>query len=224
MDNGSLVSPNNVAKIKDVWKSCVWVGNPVLNGELNSSWYGASPSDPSSFILSDVRIRLRVAFKYEGLNTQDANGDNQVDDPAAKYTANASSGSNNNNPFYKFSMDDIAVVTQNDSAALDACSLINVVPNPYYAYSNYEFDKLDNVVKIVNLPDVCNVNIYTVNGTLVRSYKKDSPSTSIDWDLKNYKRIPVASGVYLIHIEVPGICERVVKWFGVVRPPDLDEF
>ena len=67
--------------------------NPVLNGELNSSWYGASPSDPSSFILSDVRIRLRVAFKYEGLNTQDSNGDNQVDDPAAKYTANASSGS-----------------------------------------------------------------------------------------------------------------------------------
>ena len=224
MDNGSLVNPNNVAKIKDVWKSCVWVGNPVLNGELNTSWYSASPSDPSSFILSDVRIRLRVAFRYEGLNTQDANGDNQVDDPAAKYTANASSGSNNNNPFYKFSMDDIAVVTQNDSAALDACSLINVVPNPYYAYSNYEFDKLDNVVKIVNLPDVCNVNIYTVNGTLVRSYKKDSPSTSIDWDLKNYKRIPVASGVYLIHVEVPGICERVVKWFGVVRPPDLDEF
>ena len=121
-------------------------------------------------------------------------------------------------------MDDIAVVTQMILAALDACSLINVVPNPYYAYSNYEFDKLDNVVKIVNLPDVCNVNIYTVNGTLVRSYKKDSPSTSIDWDLKNYKRIPVASGVYLIHVEVPGICERVVKWFGVVRPPDLDEF
>ena len=74
MDNGSLVSPNNVAKIKDVWKSCVWVGNPVLNGELNSSWYGASPSDPSSFIcpmLESDRVALLRRLKL-----QDANGDN----------------------------------------------------------------------------------------------------------------------------------------------------
>jgi hypothetical protein len=97
-----------------------------------------------------------------------------------------------------------------------------VVPNPYYAYSNYEFDKLDNVVKIVNLPDICTVNIYTVSGTLVRSYNKDSPVTSIDWDLKNFAGIPIASGVYLIHINVPGVCEKVLKWFGVIRPPDLD--
>ena len=149
-----------------------------------------------------MRIRLRVAYGYEALNTQDPNGDGIIDDPDKKYSVDLGTAVNNNNPLYKFSMDDI-VVTQNDSAALDACSLINVVPNPYYAYSNYEFDKLDNVVKIVNLPDVCNVNIYTVSGTLVRSYKKDSPITSIDWDLKNYKRIPVASGVYLIHVEVP---------------------
>ena len=93
-----------------------------------------------------------------------------------------------------------------------------------YAYSNYEFDKLDNVVKIVNLPDICSVNIYTVSGTLVRTYNKDSPVTSIDWDLKNYAGIPISSGVYLIHIKVPGVCEKVLKWFGVIRPPDLDSF
>ena len=121
-------------------------------------------------------------------------------------------------------MDDIAVIN-NDVGALDsACQLMNVVPNPYYAYSNYEFNKLDNVVKIVNLPDQCTVKIYTVSGTLVRTYKKDSPVTSIDWDLKNYAGIPIASGVYLIHVNIPGGCERVMKWFGVVRPPDLDNF
>jgi len=221
--NGNLLSLTG-ANRSQIWKSCAWVGNPALNTQLNFDWFSASPADPSSFILSDVRIRLRVAYGYEALNTQDPNGDGIIDDPDKKYSTDLGTAVNNNNPYYKFSMDDIAVVTQSDSAALDACSLINVVPNPYYAYSNYEFDKLDNVVKIVNLPDVCNVNIYTVSGTLVRSYKKDSPITSIDWDLKNYKRIPVASGVYLIHVEVPGICEKVVKWFGVVRPPDLDEF
>jgi hypothetical protein len=48
--------------------------------------------------------------------------------------------------------------------------------------------------------------------------------TSIDWDLKNHARIPVSSGIYLIHVEVPGVGERILKWFGVMRPVDLDSF
>jgi hypothetical protein len=30
--------------------------------------------------------------------------------------------------------------------------------------------------------------------------------------------------MYLIHIVVPGIGERVLKWHGVVRQVDLDSF
>ena len=47
---------------------------------------------------------------------------------------------------------------------------------------------------------------------------------SIDWDLKNDKSIPVASGVYLFHISAPGIGERTIKWFGVMRPTDTSNF
>ena len=56
---------------------------------------------------------------------------------------------------------------------------IRVVPNPYYAYAGaccYEEDKLDTRVKITNLPEQCSINIYTVNGTLVRQFKKDNPT------------------------------------------------
>ena len=48
--------------------------------------------------------------------------------------------------------------------------------------------------------------------------------TSIDWDLKNQANIPIASGIYLIHITAPGIGERVIKWFGALRPVDLNAF
>jgi hypothetical protein len=65
------------------------------------------------------------------------------------------------------------------------------------------------------------VSIYTVSGKLVRTFKKDSPVTSLDWDLTNSKAIPVAGGVYLIHVEVPGIGERVIKFFGGMRQVDL---
>jgi hypothetical protein len=206
MDNWD--HPGNRLK---VWRSCTWVCMPVLNSEGGFSFGSQaepSPTDPVSFIETDVKIRLRTSGTYYQMG--DGMGWNGP--------------TNGWNPYYTFKMDDIAVIN-NDAVALDsACELMNVVPNPYYAYSNYEFNKLDNVVKIVNLPDQCTVKIYTVNGTLVRTYKKDSPVTSIDWDLKNYAGIPIASGVYLIHVNIPGGCDRVLKWFGVVRPPDLDNF
>ena len=95
----------------------------------------------------------------------------------------------------------------------------------YYAYSKYEESRLDNKVKIVNLPDQCTITIYSVNGTLIRQYSKDDNSqTYIDWDLKNFKFVPIASGVYLIHVEVPEVGEVVLKWFGALRPTDLDSF
>jgi len=36
--------------------------------------------------------------------------------------------------------------------------------------------------------------------------------------------IPVASGIYIIHVDAQGIGEKTVKWFGVLRPIDLDTF
>jgi len=46
----------------------------------------------------------------------------------------------------------------------------------------------------------------------------------LDWDLKNERNIPIAGGVYIIHVEVPGAGEKVLKWFGIMRPADLDNF
>ena len=42
----------------------------------------------------------------------------------------------------------------------------------------------------------------------------------IEWDLKNSKGIPVASGVYLIHVDAGALGERTIKWFGVGRQFD----
>ena len=214
-DAGAFYMANytNTGQLYKIWYSCMWAGIPMLTNESDIGFglqiSQPSASDPVSFIESDVKIKLRVASPYLEM------GDNM---------SGWNSSENDWDPYYTFTMDDIKVETNNSAAADSACQLLNVVPNPYYAYSNYEFNKLDNVVKVVNLPDVCDIKIYTVSGILVRTFKKDSPVTYIDWDLKNYAGIPIASGVYLIHIKVADGCERVLKWFGVVRPPDLDNF
>jgi len=115
---------------------------------------------------------------------------------------------------------------------------INVVPNPYYGYSAYEISQFSNTVKITNLPAQSVVTIYSLDGKFIRQYNRNEsgvnvnairPSSGItttqvspalEWDLKNSKGIPVASGVYLIHVDAEGLGERVIKWFGVARKFD----
>jgi predicted DNA-binding helix-hairpin-helix protein len=112
-------------------------------------------------------------------------------------------------------------ITNSAEGLADALDLINVVPNPYKAYSEYENNKLDNRVKITNLPEKCTVRIYNMQGKMIREFKKDSDITYLDWTLTNQDNIPVSSGVYLIHIDVPGIGEKVIKSFVAMRMVDL---
>ena len=133
--------------------------------------------------------------------------------------------------------------------------LIKVVPNPYYGNSSYETNRTDTRVRITNLPNKCTIKIFSLNGTLVRTIKRDvsdleseytrpaygdggttaSASTGndinkskrvpyVDWDLKNQSNIAVASGLYIFHVDVPGVGEKIIKWFGVMRPLDLQNY
>ena len=42
----------------------------------------------------------------------------------------------------------------------------------------------------------------------------------LEWDLKNNKGIPIASGVYLIHVNAYELGTRTLKWLGVNRKFD----
>lgn len=241
--------------LAEVYGACMWVGLPILQPEADLLATEATlklrvrrPFErygTGAFVDSDTTLTENQGYwVYEGpishthrvdsVMTTDTlyHGDAFVFDTSSTVsplTINTNNAlvlvENGGLPLYNFSTIGMETVTENDSTATSVLDLINIVPNPYYAYSQYEENRLDNRVKIVNLPDQCEINIYTVNGTLVRTFSKDDPTqTYIDWDLKNYAFIPIASGVYLIHVEVPGVGETVLKWFGALRPTDLDSF
>lgn len=204
----SVSTTANKQKINKVWKDCMWVGVPLQ-------------TPGQSLLNNDLKIRIRVAKPYRKY-------DSGVPSPVA----------NNDFPYYNFSTNDLIAKVNQVSVAKTALDLINVVPNPYYAYCNYEANQLDNRIKITNLPNKCTVSIYTTSGTLIRQFKRDvgfdntagtttkevNLETALEWDLKNSLNIPVASGMYLIHVQADGIGERTLKWFGVMRPVDLDTF
>ncbi len=158
----------------------------------------------------------------------------RVDNP---YQREVATGENNGFNKYRFSFEGVqADVADEPDEVESQLDMINVVPNPYYGFSDYETNTLSNVVKITNLPYNCTVTIFSLNGTFIRQYRRnearqnrsgeevpvlqDQVTPALEWDLKNNRAIPVASGVYLIHIEAEGLGERVIKWFGVNRQFD----
>ncbi len=201
MDVGGLVSRSQV------WRSVAWVGSGLVREgvTLRSAQEGIVPSE--------VRLRINVSKPYDIYAP-----------PYAGYEPAMSTDRNRGLPLYSFYTGDAATSTNVASVAQEALDLINVVPNPYYAYSGYETNRLDYRVKFINLPQQCVISIYNVGGTLVRRYRKDNELTYLDWDLKNSYNVPISGGTYICHVDVPNVGERVLKWFGVMRPLDLQNF
>ncbi len=176
-------------------------------------WVGSALTIPGTeFLGTEVRITLGVKKPYERYT--DYNGG----------PGDIGISRNNGLPLYKFSTNGLETVNNDQATAESALDLINVVPNPYYAFSGYETSRIDNRIKFINLPQRCTISIYAVNGTLVRKFRKDNELTFLDWDLKNSTNIPISGGMYLCHIDVPDVGEKVLKWFGAMRPLDLQNF
>lgn len=188
--------------------------NQVFSQMIYTSMAMAAPgtkmlSPYNNLIPDDVTIRIHVKRPYASFSI-----DGVV--------------SNDSMPLFRFSTDGLHTVVNDKAIAKKALDKVSIVPNPYYAYSQYETpgNQLDSRIKITNLPPKCLVQIYTQDGIVVRTIRKDDPTqTYLLWDLKNNAKAPIGSGVYLIHIKSDELGEeRIIKWFGIMRPVDYDNF
>lgn len=200
--------PGVLAQKQSFENHMMYVGIPLQNLAIPFK------SLQDGFIPTETRIRIRVERPY------------------AKYSTNFNSidtaQKNNGYPVYSFSTKDLAPVPLADNANADRKTLldrIHVVPNPYYGYNNYEQNRIDSRVRIINLPKKATISIYSLDGALIRRLQKDNGNVSfVDWDIRNSKGLPIASGMYLIHINADGIGETVLRWFGAMRPIDITSF
>jgi hypothetical protein len=99
---------------------------------------------------------------------------------------------------------------------------ISVVPNPYVAYSNLESTGADATkrgdyrLQFRNLPPKCTIRIYTMVGELVDTIEKDDNTSMATWNLLSYEGQRIAYGVYLYHVDAPGVGEKVGR-FAVIK-------
>lgn len=100
---------------------------------------------------------------------------------------------------------------------------INVYPNPYYGVNPREQTAVDRFVSFNHLPEKATFRIFDLAGTLVVKLEKDDPSQFFRWDLRNHNELPVASGIYIIHIEMPDLDQTKILKAAVVREAEFLE-
>jgi hypothetical protein len=116
---------------------------------------------------------------------------------------------------FALSTDGLGARARTEAENRDAVDNIGISPNPYKGASSYEVSQLVDQVRFTNMPNQATIRVFTVAGTLIRTMEKNSASASFPWDLSTEEGLPIASGMYIIHVDTE-FGEKVLK-FGVVK-------
>ena len=102
---------------------------------------------------------------------------------------------------------------------------INVFPNPYYGVNSEELNKYNRFVTFTHLPAKATIRIFNLAGILVKTIDKDDAGQYQRWDLANESGLPVASGLYIAHMEFPDLGETKILKVAIIQEQQvLDRF
>lgn len=101
---------------------------------------------------------------------------------------------------------------------------VAVVPNPYVGAASWEPPLLfrsgrgERRIYFINLPSKCTIRIYTVRGYLVQTIEHDAAldNGQAPWNLVSKDGMDVSYGVYIYHVEAPGIGEKIGR-FAIIK-------
>jgi hypothetical protein len=119
-----------------------------------------------------------------------------------------------------FEFETRTVFVDNDRAK-SQLDKVKVVPNPYIARSQYEQPlplgvtrgRGERVIRFTHVPKGSTIRIYTVRGDLVQTLTQDgSLEGDVTWDLRSRERLDVAYGLYLYHLDAPGVGTKTGKF------------
>jgi hypothetical protein len=91
---------------------------------------------------------------------------------------------------------------------------ISVYPNPFINKTAVNPDQ-EAKVTFTRLPNEVIVRIYTLGGTFVKRLYKNDQTERMEWDLTNSHGKLVSSGIFIAHLDMPGIGTKILK-IGVV--------
>ncbi|NUO79733.1 hypothetical protein HUU05_06630 [candidate division KSB1 bacterium] len=122
-----------------------------------------------------------------------------------------------------------AFVTANDTKT--AAQLVNIFPNPYFGQNRAEVNPVDRFMTLTHLPDGAVVRIFTLAGDLIstiddntRAEQGTLGTNTARWNLRNEYDVPVASGMYFIHVDMGSLGTKILKAAVFMPEERLDKF
>jgi len=113
----------------------------------------------------------------------------------------------------------------NKNKAKTDVAKINVFPNPYYGVNPNEINKYQRFVTFNHLPPHAIIRVFNLAGQLVKTVQKNDVTQFARWDLQNESRLPVASGIYIVYIDMPEIGETKILKVAIIQETQiLDRF
>ena len=146
-------------------KQIAWAGMIALTpvDQLRSYADGLIPRN------NDAIVKLRVDNSYQTwFNDNDSN----------KKTGH---------PRYHFKIDGTGRQALNADEVVNALDSVKVIPNPYYGFSKYETSQFSQTIKISNLPGICKVTIYSLDGKFIRQYNRNEQYEAYNQDRKSIR-------------------------------------
>jgi hypothetical protein len=188
-------------------------GPGIFSAHTGSS---GNVSDVIIFIEPDLRDSLvttwAVSAVFDTINTPPTDGDTLTVVLSKLFRASDT---------YEFTTH-----AQHVDETLEKSSLsrIKVVPNPYIATAeweqrnSYSNGRGPRAIHFNHLPQKCTIRVFSVSGELVTTIEHDKPilDGTEEWNLLTRDNLDVAYGIYVYHVEAPGIGEFVGK-FALIK-------
>jgi len=112
--------------------------------------------------------------------------------------------------------------SSNSSLAKTDVQKINVFPNPYYGYNYRETSRSNKYVTFSHLPAKATIRIFTLAGVQVKRIEKNNSSSQFtSWDLRNEGNYPVASGIYVVYIDMPSLGTTKILKLAVIQEQQI---
>lgn len=240
--NNTTYNDNNYAGVTDVYIAAYDISNPESPRQLNIL-FNAPPNGALSMASGNRNIIMVLNSDYNPggdiynpangqsrnfredvyllMNLELAPGDvlnrNQFSVDVVPYYPNSDADK------FAISGADLSpqLTTQESQNLLEK---VKIVPNPYFAYSSYETSYDEPILKFTHIEGAATIRIFNVAGQLVKTLVKSDNLNEMTWDLRNEARLKIASGMYIAHIEVAGVGNKVLKFAVIQREDRIDRF
>lgn len=219
IDNPRRVNINFVEDANDGLADGIW--NPIAAGEATGGGVGGREytffmaSDYNPGLYDDANDGTTSDVVY-ALWPQSRSRPYQLSDFWIRIIANRP-----NTPNDKFTF---TAPLPDKSLELEKVSAqkVGVFPNPYFAFNPQEINRLSRFVTFNNLPTAATIRIFNLAGQLVRTIDHESGQFE-RWDLLNFSNLPVASGMYIAHIEMAGVGVTKILKLGIIQEGEILE-